>query len=263
MFSNIFILVALLLCNFPDRQLSTANRHPGQSLSGSPLLWPGENPHRFIHEIPLPAGFARVKNPPGSFAAWLRQIRLKKDKRVYLYNGTLKFNQEAQYAVLDVTVGKQNLQQCADAIMRLRAEYFFQAGHFASIRFIDNELRDYLFTVPHTRQRFDAYLQRVFGRCGTASLSKQLKKKPYNLLSAGDVLIRGGFPGHAVLVVDMAENARGEKIYLLAQSYMPAQDIHVLINPADRKISPWYTLNNNPVIETPEYRFTTKELKEW
>jgi hypothetical protein len=263
MFSNIFILLALLYWSVPDLKPSPANRHPGHPVSGLPLLWPGDNPHRFISEIPLPAGFARVKAPPTSFAAWLRRIRLKKDKSVYLYNGALKFNQEAQFAVLDITVGKQNLQQCADAIMRLRAEYFYQAGNFSNIKFIDNEQRIYQFTVPYTRTRFEAYLQKVFGMCGTASLSKQLKKKPVNLLSGGDVFIRGGFPGHAVLVVDMAENARGEKIYLLAQSYMPAQDIHVLINPVDKRRSPWYVLNNNPVIETPEYRFTPQELKEW
>ena len=45
-------------------------------------------------------------------------------------------------------------------------------------------------------------------------------------MQIGDVLIQGGSPGHAVIVVDMAENpATGEKLYLLAQSYMPAQDI--------------------------------------
>ena len=49
---------------------------------------------------------------------------------------------------------------------------------------------------------------------------------PVTSMQIGDVLIQGGSPGHAVIVVDMAENpATGEKLYLLAQSYMPAQDI--------------------------------------
>ena len=100
--------------------------------------------------------------------------------------------------------------------------------------------------------------------CGSASLSKQLR--PVTLFSnimPGDVIIRGGFPGHAVLVMDVAENAAKEKIYLLAQSYMPAQDIHVLLNPMDAEISPWYKVNDKKMIETPEYSFYTTELKRW
>lgn len=37
----------------------------------------------------------------------------------------------------------------------------------------------------------------------------------------------------------MAENNKGEKIYLLAQGFMPAQDIHVLVNFVDTDLSPW------------------------
>lgn len=48
---------------------------------------------------------------------------------------------------------------------------------------------------------------------------------------------------------------------MLAQSYMPAQDIHVLINPMDKNISPWYEIDHT--ITTAEYTFTENELKTW
>ena len=68
--------------------------------------------------------------------------------------------------------------------------------------------------------------------------------------------------GHAVIVVDMAENpATGEKLYLLAQSYMPAQDIQVLVNLKERDKSPWYTLKGEGSILTPEWGFTSADLK--
>jgi len=35
-------------------------------------------------------------------------------------------------------------------------------------------------------------------------------------MNIGDVFIVGGSPGHAVIVVDMAVNSDGEKIFLLA-----------------------------------------------
>ncbi|MBC7937142.1 MAG: hypothetical protein H7Y86_17485, partial [Rhizobacter sp.] len=184
-------------------------------------------------------------------------------KTVYLYDGSVKPNQSAQFAVLDISVGNKDLQQCADAVMRLRAEYFFSLQQFSNIIFTDNDGGIYKMDAPFTRNRFDAYLQKVFGMCGTASLSKQLKPVDMMNMQPGDVLIKGGFPGHAVIVMDMAENEQGQKIYLLAQSYMPAQDIHILINPNDDDRSPWYTLNKEKDIYTPEYYFTNEQLKSW
>src|SRR5687767_9762606 len=92
------------------------------------------DPHPFtIATIPLPKDYIRIKYPDGSFAHWLRQVPLKKDTRVFLYNGELKRNQTAQFAVLDVPVGAKDLQQCADAVMRLRAEYLYSRKQNAAI----------------------------------------------------------------------------------------------------------------------------------
>ena len=69
----------------------------------------------------------------------------------------------------------------------------------------------------------------VFAWAGTYSLERELKPAALADIAAGDVFIKGGFPGHAVLVADVVENrTTGEKRFLLLQSYMPAQDIHVL-----------------------------------
>jgi len=223
-----------------------------------------ENPYKTIADIPLPAGYIRINYDAGTFAAWLRKVSLKKDKTVYTYEGSQKYNQTAQFAVLDVSVGKQNLQQCADAVMRLRAEYFYDMKSFNKIRFTDNDGTSYNFQSPFTRTHFDNFLQQVFGMCGSASLQKQLKQHvEMKDIEPGDVLIRGGFPGHAVIVMDVAFNNAGKKIYMLAQSYMPAQDIHVLVNPVNKLLSPWYEVNDETKIKTPEYDFTMYELKRW
>jgi hypothetical protein len=215
-----------------------------------------------IKAIPLPEGFERISGKEPGFGEWLHDLPLKTDKTVYLYNGTPKVNQSAQFAVLDISVGNKDLQQCADAVMRLRAEYLFATHAFERIRFTDNEGGIYQFETPYTKEHLQTYLQSVFGMCGTASLSKQLKPVKMMDMQAGDVLIKGGFPGHAVIVVDMAQNASGEKIFLLAQSYMPAQDIHVLNNPNNENLSPWYALKEENV-RTPEYYFTKEQLKSW
>ena len=82
-------------------------------------------------------------------------------------------------------------------------------------------------------------------------------------IKAGDVFIKGGFPGHAVIVIDVAANqATNDKVFLIAQSYMPAQSIHLLANPKKNGLSPWYSLKDiESVIETPEWTFYSNQLK--
>ncbi len=143
------------------------------------------------------------------------------DNTVYPCNRKRKANQRAQLAVSDIQVGEKYLQQCAHAVIRIRAEYLFEQGRFKELIFKDNASTVYRFSAPYTRENSDSYLQRVFGMCGAASLARQTKRIIMHDLSSGDVLIRGGFPGHAVMVMDVAEDKKGELIYLLVQSYMP------------------------------------------
>jgi hypothetical protein len=257
----------------------------------SPAKNPSINSHvdfdSLIGTIKPPPGFVRKTVLPGSFGDWLRTVRLRKDGHVYLYNGRLKTNQDAQFAVLDIPVGNKDLQQCADAIMRLRAEYFFSKGWDDSICFHtgsgksisfskwlngqrwrpggDDLVSFYLTSFNNDRKKeFENYLETVFNYCGTYSLSKELRTVT-NLekIKPGDVFIKGGFPGHAMIVVDVAENNRGEKVYMLAQGYMPAQDIHIVKNPAESEKTPWYKLSKQIKVETPEWTFQTNQLKTW
>ena len=216
-----------------------------------------------IKNIPLPEGYERVALDENSFAEWVRSIRLKKDNHVYLYDGSLKKNQLAQFAVLDITVGKKDLQQCADAIMRLRAEYLFDEERYEEIIFKDNNGKSYAWTEGSNRKNFTNYLEKIFACCGTASLEKQLKPAVLQSMQPGYVFIKGGFPGHAMIVADMAVNKKGSKIYLLAQSYMPAQDIHVVKNPMNENLSPWYELDGSDEIITPEWRFYSNQLRKF
>jgi Domain of unknown function (4846) len=251
----IFFWVHFISCQLPEKQAP----HPV-----TVAAFIDSNAYTHVEAIPLPAGYSRVPSEKNSFTHWLRQIPLKANKTVFLYNGQLKLNQQAQFAVLDVTVGKKDLQQCADAIMRLRAEYLYSHKQFTAIDFIDNENNHYRFTAIPSRQEFNRYLDRVFAYCGSLSLSTQLEPVAnFDDIQPGDVLIKGGSPGHAMQVVDVAIDKKGNKIYLLSQSYMPAQDIHVVINPTNNFLSPWYGAGELETIQTPEWTFKTSQLKRW
>ena len=199
-------------------------------LSANVPYFKAENKYRTIGEIPLPPGFKNIGFENNLFGAWLQKIPLKKDRVVHLYNGNAKANQTAQFAVLNLPVGTKDLQQCADAVMRLRAEFLYSRHEEEAIVFFDNLHHRYDCPKNCSRNIFEKYLEKVFGYCGTLSLEKQLDPViDFENILPGDVLIKGGSPGHAVIVVNVAINNKGEKQYMLAQSYMPAQEIHILL----------------------------------
>ena len=217
-----------------------------------------------IGDIPLPAGYERVKYPYNSFGSWLRKLPLKNDTKVYLYNGREKANQQAQFAVVDLPIGKKNLQQCADVCMRLRADYLLSSGRADEISFSDNAAKSYRYNDYRSRISFQLYLEKVFSWCGTTSLQKQLKTlNSYVNIQAGDIIINGGSPGHAVIIADVAINKSGRKIFLLAQGFMPAQDIHILKNNNDNLLNPWYTITTEDELKTPEWDFKPLVIKSW
>jgi hypothetical protein len=49
-------------------------------------------------------------------------------------------------------------------------------------------------------------------------------------------------------------------IFLLAQSYMPAQEIQLLKNNDNPKLSPWYSEKQAEILSTPEWNFTGNQL---
>ncbi len=252
------------------------------------LAWPwlpeGAQRERLQERFPPPAGFAREALPDGSFGAWLRELPLlPAGAPVLLFDGRPKARQDVHAAVVDLDVGRRDLQQCADAVLRLRAEYLFAAGRAGEIAF-DATSGDRLpfarwargeRPVPEAggrRLRWAAgggadashaalrrYLEVVFGYAGSYSLARELRPVPAAGLEPGDVFIQGGFPGHAVIVLDAARALDGRGVFLLAQSYMPAQQLHVLRRPGSG--SPWYPLEPEHPLVTPEWSFPAGSLR--
>ncbi len=252
------LFISFFSCHQPQQPATAAG------VAGSPIGITNSNPYATIGAIPLPPGYSRLAAASGTYTAWLRSLPLKENKTVFLYNGMPKANQQAQFAVINMPVGNKDLQQCADAVMRLYAEYQYGQQQFKNIDFTDNAHTHYRLPAGAGRLAFEQYLEKVFSFCGTASLEKQLSAvQDFAQLQAGDVLIKGGSPGHAMQVVDMAADNKGHKIFLLAQSYMPAQDIHIVLNPGQPATNPWYPADNSPYIETPEWVFKKQELRRW
>jgi hypothetical protein len=201
----------------------------GVASAQEPYPWPrrAPSPEALADRLPALPGTTRPPLPPGSFGAWLRGLPLlPRGTRVHLFDGREKDRQDVHVAVVDLDVGARDLQQCADAVMRLRAEWLRQKGR--PIAFHPEPGRsDALTFRGGSRAAFERYLVQLFAAAGTASLAAELapaRGEP----EPGDVLIQGGHPGHAVLILDVARAADGTRYLLLGQSYMPAQQFHVL-----------------------------------
>lgn len=239
---------------------------------------------RLINQIPTPKGFQRIQTNSNSFQQWLQFLPLSpKGEKIKTYDGSTKWNQSGNYRVIDIDVGKRDLQQCADAVMRLRSEYLYGKKQYSKIHFNFTNgtkvsfddwrngkkpiIKGNKVTFSSNGKKDDSYasfkkyLIQIFSYAGTASLEKEMKSIPMKDMQIGDVFIQGGHPGHAIIIVDMARNEAGEKLYMIAQSYMPAQSIHILKNPSDKKISPWYRLKADEEIDTPDWDFYPKDLK--
>jgi len=234
--------------------------------------------------ILAPEGCTRIDLPLDSFGEYLRNLPLKPDgSKVVYYNGEIKPN-DVYAAVIDLDVGKRDLQQCADSVIRLRAEYLYGKGLYdrISFNFTNGFKADYSNWIKGNRinvsgnkaswesgrgsagngyDSFRSYLDMVFAYAGTLSLSKEMKNVSIDVMQPGDVFIKGASPGHCVIVLDMARDKEtGEKYYIIAQGYMPAQDMQILKNPANQDGDPWYVVSSGEEIVTPEWTFTKDQL---
>jgi hypothetical protein len=215
-------------------------------------------PDTVITRFTAPAGYQQVKATPGSFGAYLQSLPLKPaGTQTKTYKGAIAATDVYTAAVVDLSVGSEDLQQCADVVMRLRGEYLYQQKRYNEIVFhFESGFRcDYMHYAYGYRYRnggwvlttkkdysyptFMRYMNLVFAYAGTLSLQKELKpvKNPDDL-QTGDIFIKGGSPGHCFIVMDVVESSQHKKQFLLAQSFMPAQNLQVLQYP-----SPWFSMD--------------------
>jgi len=220
--------------------------------------------------IAPPEGFTRVALEAGSFGAWLRGLPLRARGTPVLHHrgGQVLAGDDARLAaVAELDIGTANLQQCADSVIRLHAEwlwsskqreriaYRFTSGHLASWpRYAEGDRPRIAGSkvtwarsaaADDSRKAFRAYLDLVFTYAGTLSLDGARGRPSRDEVRPGDFLVLGGSPGHAVLVLDVATNAAGERVALLGQGFMPAQDFHVLASGAET--APWFPLGADEV----------------
>jgi len=284
-----------------ENETSALTQEDGDSLSAEETSnWAGigeeqtaqEELELFIHpegttletRIETPSGYHRVNASEDSLSSFLRDYPLKEDKSpVLLYDGTEKGNQEDHIAVFQLLLENEDLQQCADSVIRIYGEYFMHTEQYERISFhfvngfeanyekwregyriqVDGNDTSWVKTAPYddSMETFKKYLRIVFAYSSTLSMEEESEEINLSDLQVGDIFIRGGSPGHVVMLVDLCENEEGKKAFLLGQGYMPAQEFHVIKNPSHES-DPWYYEEEitYPFV-TPSYTFEDGSLR--
>ena len=235
-----------------------------------------------------PKNYTWIETKANSYGNFLENFPLKKyGSPILKFNNEKIANQNLHEAVFDIDVGEKDLQQCADAIIRLRAEYLFINKKFDQIKFhftsgdlfswndYKNGIRPIIngnnvrfqkiAAFDDSKESFRNYLNVIFNYAGTISLFKEGKDVPKTEdLQTGDFIITAGSPGHVVFIAGVCKNKNGKKLFLLGEGFTPAQSISIMKNPYQPEISPWYELKvESESIKTSRYIFSPVTFKRY
>ncbi|MCL5128567.1 DUF4846 domain-containing protein [Algibacter sp. L4_22] len=237
-----------------------------------------------VSRVNVPDGYKRVNYSERTFQNYLRNYKLKAfGSKIINYDNSEYFWQGGHIAILEIPVPKNGLQQCADALIRIRSEYLwetgrkseigfnFTSGHYCSwLKYAEgyrpkikgNKVSFYKTAGKnYSKENFYKYLNLIYMYSGTLSLYNELPKITSSKdLKIGDMLIRGGSPGHIVMLCDEVINENGEKLFLLFQGNTPAQSVHLVKNLENSVISPWYKLEQDVVIPVSNYTFNNSKF---
>jgi hypothetical protein len=233
--------------------------------------------------VNVPKDYKRVSYDKGSFQDYIRNYKLKPfGSKIINFDDSEYFWQGGHIGVLEIPVPKNGLQQCADALIRIRSEYLwdnnrkddigfnFTSGHYCSWNKYAEGYRPTIngnkvtfnktAAANHSKENFYNYLNLLYMYSGTLSLFNELKSIDDSDLKIGDMLIKGGSPGHIVMICDEIINENGEKLFLLFQGNTPAQSVHLVKNLEDSNISPWYQLKEAQVVPVSNYTFSSSKF---
>lgn len=279
----VFLVTAFILYQGVTRDANTipsANNKSNTSIVIDPnYSYISKDGNTLETRINVPQGYTRTTEADGSFGAFVRNYTMKADgSQVHLYDGSLKENQDAHVAVFDMTLENENLQQCADSVMRLFGEYYYKTGEYSKMRYSLGSFQADFRTwsegnklsfsedggtiswvassdCDSSFESFKKFIRLVFAYSGTMNMEDDSDYISKDDMKIGDIFLKSGKPGHVVVVVDTCVNENGDRAFLLAQGFMPAQEFHVLKNPLHEN-DPWYYISELKYpFKTPEYTF--------
>jgi len=216
--------------------------------------------------FPPPEGFTRVAGQ--GFGASLRRLPLAApDRPVRTHDGRAVAHRAR---VIEMPLVKGDLQQCADSAIRLRATWQKEHGRDVVFHATSGDpipwSRFAAGQTPYAKgsglawragstKRWDDYLRLVFTWAGSWSLQTFDTEAEAGDPQPGDLLVEGGFPGHVVVLLDVAVKGAQTRV-LVGEGFMPAQDFHVELGPHGG----WFDLGDDG-LTLPHWEFSRAHLR--
>ena len=195
--TGISVLLIIASCTkekLSDRLLAEPDHNENVEAKSSEKIHKDKNTIR--ERFSPPEGFEWIEEKSDSFGYFIKNFKLKPyDSQILKYDGTPISTQHLHEAVFDIDTGNKDLQQCADAAIRMRAEYLYKAKKFDEIKFhftsgdllswndYKNGTRAFVSgnsvsfrkttTFDDSYQSFRNYLDLIFNYAGTISLNKE------------------------------------------------------------------------------------------
>lgn len=236
--------------------------------------------HNICRAFSPPKGFVRIASPSNSFGAWLSGLPLRPRGTMPLtHKGTkARWSASEVAAVVDLGFGRVgHIQDCAASTFRVWSEFLVahQRGDELAVTMNQKQRLSWSQYQRGCSPRYDKTSRKLSVKCGgkeratttpteqstalqkyvrsvmtwtnSATLNRHLTKVKREALAPGHLILQpnptGGI-GHASIVVDAAVGPDGERRFLIAMGFLPAQDFFILIpKQTPREMGPWCTLD--------------------
>lgn len=212
-----------------------------------------------------PAGFQRIPVDSASFAFWLRQMPLLsenspvKDYKNRIFKNS---NDSSVAAVVAYDIKDRKLEQCMDILLRFWTEYLIDQNKRNEIIIplpdglmlswpawangLRPEFKGLHFYLEKTAKPDSSnlnlvkYLNTIFEYSSTQAFYHYYKDMNPSELKIGDFIVKKGYKGHAVMIVDLARDRNGKLIALIGQGDTPACQFYLLNY---KKDNPWFPID--------------------
>jgi hypothetical protein len=226
---------------------------------------------RFARSLP---GYGGFPDDPNSWSEWLRLLPLAASGTpVRNYRGEIVVpgDDEQLAAVVAIDIGSRDLQQSADVLLRLHAEWRWYRGELRMLYLSDSKLELPLqkwgagerlvaaggqpkwVAQAAAKPKLDGvdfreYLEAVLAWSdGQALVAESVPLAPEGL-EPGAFFLRQGHPADVLVVLDVATSPAGERAMLLAHARNPSENIHVIRPTRD---TVWFPVRTHQPVRVP------------
>jgi len=210
-----------------------------------PLPATGQTTDFTVYSIKSPESFTIDTFPEQSYSYFLQHLAADTSPVIHDYKKGVVAN--SFYNVLAVIklplMFSDDLEQCADFAMRLRAEYFKASGNLDSLYLFDYSGKRTYYS--QSGKSYRAFLRTAFANSNSYSLKKGCRSITKEELRPGDMIIQNadGGVGHVSVIVNSCTSKSGERMFLIGYSFMPAQQFHIEHSGHYGKDG-WFTINS-------------------